>query len=80
MKKKLLTVVMSVIIALVAGFAMNQDKKELSLSDIMLNNVEALASGESSEDFYKRTGCIAVWYKSECKGKDGKTHTYAKAP
>ncbi|MDH6534688.1 hypothetical protein D0T51_12290 [Parabacteroides sp. 52] len=46
MKKKILSIIIVVAIALVAGVKIGQEKKEIFLSDVMLNNVEALASGE----------------------------------
>jgi len=48
MKRKILVVAM-VAIALTAGWSFIQNEKKVSLSDIVLNNVEALARNELDE-------------------------------
>lgn len=77
MRKKIFGVAIMAAIAVTAGWNMSQSGKDVKLSDLTLDNVEALAAGESGGDFTGSTGCVAVWYASSCKGKDGRTHSYA---
>ncbi len=44
MKKKIIGIVMIAVIAVAAGWNMIQNKNEITLSDLVLANVEALAS------------------------------------
>ena len=68
MKKKLISAAFVVAIALTAGYNVYNSQNKVALSDLALDNVEALASGESSpndcihlcnEDF--RYTCIIDW-------------------
>ncbi|RHJ93058.1 NVEALA domain-containing protein [Parabacteroides bouchesdurhonensis] len=77
MKKKLFGIAIVAMIAVAAAWNMNENKNEVTLSDVALDNVEALAEGESSGDFTTQTGCVAVWYLSSCYGKDGQNHSFA---
>jgi hypothetical protein len=43
--------------------------------NLTLDQISALAM--SSEEFTELTGCEAVWEDVNCKGKDGKTYSYA---
>lgn len=47
MKKKVLYAVACVALAAVAGWNYQQSKQDVELSDLALENVEALASGEA---------------------------------
>ena len=50
MKKKISAVVIIAAIAITAGWNYNQSQNEMSISDLALENVEALASGEWDRD------------------------------
>lgn len=77
MKKKIVGIAIVAIVGVCAAWNINASKSNVTLCDIALENVEALASGESSGDFTATTGCIAVWYSASCYGKDGQNHSYA---
>lgn len=77
MGKKIFGVIAFVAIAAAAGWNYQQNKNEVELSDLALENVEALASGETDDEFYEKTGCYAVWESTTCPGKDGHTHKNA---
>lgn len=46
MKKKIMYAVACVALAVVAGWNYQQNQKEVAMSDLTLENIEALASGE----------------------------------
>ena len=46
MKKKILGIAVMATVALAAGWNINQSNNDIQLSDLAVNNVEALASGE----------------------------------
>lgn len=48
MRKKIFGVAIMAAIAVTAGWNMSQNENEVKLADLALDNVEALASGESS--------------------------------
>lgn len=50
MKKKIMYAVAFVALAAVAGWNYQQNQKEVAMSDLTLENIEALASGEGSSD------------------------------
>lgn len=50
MKKKIMYAVACVALAVVAGWNYQQNQKEVAMSDLTLENIEALASGEGSSD------------------------------
>lgn len=77
MKKKILGMVTLIVVVLTTGWNINQSDNTVDLSDVMLDNIEALAEGESSGEFESKTGCKAVLYTSTCKGDDGGIHIYA---
>jgi len=52
-------------------------KNDVGLSDLALANVEALAQSETSEEFYKATGCCPSIEYVTCSGKDGRTYSYS---
>ena len=56
------------------NYAMSQ------MSDLQVENVEALAQNETSQSFYERTGCLATTEVSTCEGKDGHKYSYAVLP
>ena len=60
-----------------AGYGVYSSQQETELSELALANIEALAQGESSEDFTAKTCCIAVWDNTSCSGCDGYTYSYA---
>ncbi len=60
MGKKIFGVIAFVAIATAAGWNYQQNKQEVELSDLALENVEALASGEGSGDCKWRTGHSSV--------------------
>ena len=51
MKKKMLGIIAFAAIAAVAGWNYNQNMNNVNLSDLALENVEALANGESGNGF-----------------------------
>lgn len=54
MKKHILKIAFVAMIGLVAGYGVyNAQKSEKNLSDLMMENVEALANGESGSGEYK---------------------------
>ena len=77
MGKKIIGVIAFAAIAAAAGWNYQQNTNEVQLSDLALENVEALALGETDDEFYEKTGCYAVWENTTCHGKDGNSHTYA---
>lgn len=61
MKKKILGIAVVVAVAVAAGWNINQSNNDIQLSDLALNNVEALASGEGGSSGYcnrSGAGCI----------------------
>ncbi|MDD2953841.1 MAG: NVEALA domain-containing protein [Parabacteroides sp.] len=61
MKKKILGAALMAAVALAAGWNINQSENEVKLSDLALDNVEALASGEGGSSGYcnrSGAGCI----------------------
>lgn len=48
MKKKICIVIVGILIALFSGLNLYHFQKEMIMSDVVMANVEALASGESS--------------------------------
>ena len=50
MKKKIMYAVACVALAVVAGWNYQQNQKDVAMSDLTLENIEALASGEGSSD------------------------------
>lgn len=50
MKKRILGAALLVAIAVAAGWNYQQNKQEVELSDLALDNVEALARGEHASD------------------------------
>lgn len=61
MKKKMLGIIAFAAIAAVAGWNYNQNMNNVNLSDLALENVEALASGEGGTSVKI---CLAIW--GEC--------------
>lgn len=60
MKLKIFTVAIMAAIAVTAGWNINQNKNEVKLADLALNNVEALASGESSGGYCSHPGYMCI--------------------
>ena len=77
MNKNFIKVAFVAAIAMVGGVNAFNSQKTESLSDIALANVEALADGETSEEFTERTDCIACMRNHSCRGKDGQTYSWA---
>lgn len=62
----------------VAGYTVyNSQKEEMDLSEFALDNVEALAYTESSDEFTQSTCCVATWENLSCYGCNGLTYFYA---
>ncbi|WP_455628554.1 NVEALA domain-containing protein [Parabacteroides chinchillae] len=53
MKKKLLSVVAVAMIAVAAAWNVNENKNEITLSDLTLDNVEALAAREVGDGTFQ---------------------------
>lgn len=77
MKKNFLKYGFVAAFALVAGYGVYASQQKVEMSDLAMANVEALAQGESSEEFTSKTCCIAVWDNTSCSGCDGHTYSYA---
>ena len=50
MRKKILGIAVMAVVAVAAAWNINQSENEIKLSDLALDNVEALASGEGEAD------------------------------
>ena len=55
MRKKILGIAVMAVVAVAAAWNINQSENEIKLSDLALDNVEALASGEGGSS---GGGCI----------------------
>lgn len=78
MKKKFFFIFLFAAIAIAAGWNVVQNEKgTVNLSDLALDNIEALAQTETSDEFEQNTGCRAVLENKSCSGKDGNIHSYA---
>lgn len=69
MKKKIMYAVACVALAAIAGWNYQQSKQNVELSDLALENVEALASGEYSDCpngcYDNGSGCFChYWFPS----------------
>lgn len=60
MKKKIFGAALIAAMALAAGWNFNQSKNEVSLSDLALANVDALASGEGGGGYCPRSGYACI--------------------
>ena len=58
MKKKIMGAIAFVAIAVAAGWNVQQNNNKVEMSDLTLENIEALASGESIEEFCKN--CVPI--------------------
>lgn len=65
MKKNIRKIAFLVVLAMVASYNVLSSRIETTMSDLVLDNVEALASGEMGTGYYTRyTGqCSYPWYK-----------------
>ena len=63
--KKYIISMMAVVTVAIAGWNYQQNK-EVELSDLAMENVEALAQCESDEDFNEATGCYATICSKVC--------------
>ena len=66
MKKKILYAVACVALAAIAGWNYQQSKQNVELSDLALENVEALASGEGSGSCNWATREVAAGWEAIC--------------
>ena len=59
MRKKILGIAVMAVVAVAAAWNINQSENEIKLSDLALDNVEALASGEGGSGYcsYSGGGC-----------------------
>ncbi|WP_102407837.1 NVEALA domain-containing protein [Parabacteroides bouchesdurhonensis] len=64
MKKKLFGIAIVAMIAVATVWNVNENKNEVTLSDVALDNVEALASGEGNCP----NGCLANGKGCYCNG------------
>ena len=51
MRKKILGIAVMAVVAVAAAWNINQSENEIKLSDLALDNVEALASGECGSGY-----------------------------
>ena len=63
MKKKLFGIIMVAMVAVAAAWNINKNNNEVSLSDLALENVEALAGGEQGGGFQ--------YYEHQCGSRVG---------
>lgn len=72
---------MAVVAAAAFGvYTANKDIAGAQMSDLQVENVEALAQDETSQSFYERTGCEATTENIVCKGKAGERYSFAYRP
>jgi len=74
MKKKFLSGIAVIAIAAFTAFNVNFINEDNLLSDLLLNNIEALAGGESGETINCGNTCTGA-YCGKFTYKDGSTHT-----
>ncbi len=60
MIKKIIGIAVMAIVALATGWNISQSENEIKLSDLALDNVEALASGETGGSYYCRSAYVYV--------------------
>lgn len=77
MKKKFIRATFVTAIAMACGINVFNAQKSETLSDIALANVEALAEGETQDQYGSWSCCEAVWEYNKCDGCDGRVHIYA---
>ncbi|WP_261385656.1 NVEALA domain-containing protein [Parabacteroides distasonis] len=65
MRKKILGIAVMAVVAVAAAWNINQSENEIKLSDLALDNVEALASGEGGSGWW----CCGYW--GNCKSDGG---------
>ena len=81
MKKKILSGIFALALLVATGYGVSKSVNgNADLSLLALSNVEALATGETSEEFYNATGCRETTERVSCLGKDGNTYSYAYRP
>ena len=56
MRKKILGIAVMAVVAVAAAWNINQSENEIKLSDLALDNVEALASGEGGSGYCSYSG------------------------
>lgn len=61
MKKKIFSIVAAVAVVAAAGWSYLQSKQSVELSDLAMENVEALATGEDNWANCVFYGCIMCW-------------------
>lgn len=77
MNKKVMKVAFIAAIAMVTGINVFNAQQSEPLSDVVMANVEALAEGETQDQYGSWSCCEAVWENVKCKGCDGYIHIYA---
>ncbi|WP_455966845.1 NVEALA domain-containing protein [Bacteroides fluxus] len=55
--KKYIKVIFVAVFAAIAGYGVHTNQNADTMSDLMLANVEALASGEGSTNYYRKYFC-----------------------
>lgn len=77
--KNILKVTLFAAFAVITGMNVyNAQKPDMELSGLALENVEALADLETSDEFTQATCCEAVWENVSCRGCNGPLYSYAK--
>ena len=77
MKKNTLKVAFIAAFAIVAGYNVYNSHKTDAMYDLVLDNIEALATPETNDEFTSRTDCIATLDNYSCHGRDGRTYSFA---
>lgn len=79
MKKYILGIAVIATVA-IAGWNYQQNQESVVLSDLALENIEALATGESDDEFYEKTGCHATICYKECGPHVYASRTHCNCP
>ena len=77
MKKNIIKVAFVAAFAIVAGYNVYNSQKTDAMYDLVLDNIEALATPETNDEFTSRTDCIATLDNYSCHGRDGRTYSFA---
>lgn len=79
MKKNIMKVALVAAFALFAGYNVYTSCFSRHFSDVLLSNLEALATVETGDEFTDATDCVAVWEDVTCRGKDNLLYSFATA-
>lgn len=66
MKKSFTKIAFIAVFGMIAGYGINTAQNDTKLSDLALDNIEALARGEINPDC--PNGCVSGWGGCRCNG------------